>query len=228
MSGSILKLIACLAMLIDHMAAFLPGDFMDMKETLFTIGDKAITLRLIMHYIGRMAFPLFAFLITEGFTHTHDRKKYGINLFIFALISEIPWNLAHTGELFYGRQNVFFTLLLGYIGLCALDHYKNDYKKMTIALASLLGVSLLLRADYTCFGFGFIILLHLLKDRRMMAIIGCCMLPSRWIGGLAFIPILMYNGERGFAKAKWTKYAFYIFYPLHLLILYLVRTYILL
>ena len=142
MSGSILKLIACLAMLIDHMAAFLPGDFMDMKETLFTIGDKAITLRLIMHYIGRMAFPLFAFLITEGFTHTHDRKKYGINLFIFALISEIPWNLAHTGELFYGRQNVFFTLLLGYIGLCALDHYKNDYKKMTIALASLLGVSL--------------------------------------------------------------------------------------
>ena len=228
MSGSILKLIACLAMLIDHMAAFLPGDFMDMKETLFTIGDKAITLRLIMHYIGRMAFPLFAFLITEGFTHTHDRKKYGINLFIFALISEIPWNLAHTGELFYGRQNVFFTLLLGYIGLCALDHYKNDYKKMTIALASLLGVSLLLRADYTCFGFGFIILLHLLKDRRMMAIIGCCMLPSRWIGGLAFIPILMYNGERGFAKAKWTKYAFYIFYPLHLLILYLVRIYILL
>ena len=228
MSGSILKLIACLAMLIDHMAAFLPGDFMDMKETLFTIGDKAITLRLIMHYIGRMAFPLFAFLITEGFTHTHDRKKYGINLFIFALISEIPWNLAHTGELFYGRQNVFFTLLLGYIGLCALDHYKNDYKKMTIALASLLGVSLLLRADYTCFGFGFIILLHLLKDRRMMAIIGCCMLPSRWIGGLAFIPILMYNEERGFAKAKWTKYAFYIFYPLHLFVLYLVRTYILL
>lgn len=228
MSGSILKLIACLAMLIDHMAAFLPGDFMDMKETLFTIGDKTITLRLIMHYIGRMAFPLFAFLITEGFTHTHDRKKYGINLFLFALISEIPWNLAHTGELFYGRQNVFFTLLLGYIGLCALDHYKNDYKKITIALASLLGVSLLLRADYTCFGFGFIILLHLLKDRRMMAIIGCCMLPSRWIGGLAFIPILMYNGERGFAKAKWTKYAFYIFYPLHLLILYLVRTYILL
>ena len=228
MSGSILKLIACLAMLIDHMAAFLPGDFMDMQETLFTIGDKTITLRLIMHYIGRMAFPLFAFLITEGFTHTHDRKKYGINLFLFALISEIPWNLAHTGELFYGRQNVFFTLLLGYIGLCALDHYKNDYKKITIALASLLGVSLLLRADYTCFGFGFIILLHLLKDRRMMAIIGCCMLPSRWIGGLAFIPILMYNGERGFAKAKWTKYAFYIFYPLHLLILYLVRTYILL
>lgn len=228
MSGSILKLLACLAMLIDHMAAFLPGNFMDMKETLFMIGDKAISLRMIMHYIGRTAFPLFAFLITEGFTHTHDRKKYGINLFIFALISEIPWNLAHTGDLFYARQNVFFTLLLGYLGLCALEYYKDDYKKKIITLAGLLGVSLVLRADYTCFGFGFIILLYLLQDRRLMAILGCCMLPSRWIGGLAFIPILMYNGKRGFAKAKWTKYAFYIFYPLHLLVLYLVRTYILL
>jgi hypothetical protein len=127
MSGSILKLIACLAMLIDHMAAFLPGDFMDMKETLFMIGNKAISLRMLMHYIGRTAFPLFAFLITEGFTHTHDRKKYGINLFIFALISEIPWNLAHTGDLFYARQNVFFTLLLGYLGLCTLEYYKDDY-----------------------------------------------------------------------------------------------------
>lgn len=214
-------------MLIDHMAAFLPGGFMDMKETLFMIGNKAISLRMLMHYIGRTAFPLFAFLITEGFTHTHDRKKYGINLFIFALISEIPWNLAHTGDLFYARQNVFFTLLLGYLGLCTLEYYKDDYKKKIITLACLLGVSLVLRADYTCFGFGFIILLYLL-DRRMMAILGCCMLPSRWIGGLAFVPILMYNGERGFAKAKWIKYAFYIFYPLHLLVLYLVRTFILL
>lgn len=227
MSGSILKLIACLAMLIDHMAAFLPGDFMNMKETLFVIGNKAVSLRMIMHYIGRMAFPLFAFLITEGFTHTHDRKKYGINLLIFALISEIPWNLVHTGELFYSRQNVFFTLLIGYMGLCAIDLYKNDYKKSIITLACLLGVSLVLRADYTCFGFGFILLLYLLKDRYLMAILGCCMLPSRWIGGLAFIPILMYNGQRGFAKAKWTKYAFYIFYPLHLLALYLIRTYLL-
>ena len=228
MSGSILKLIACLAMLIDHMAAFLPGDFMNMKETLFMIGNKAVSLRMIMHFIGRIAFPLFAFLITEGFTHTHDRKKYGINLLIFALISELPWNLVHTGELFYSRQNVFFTLLLGYLGLCAIDLYKNDHKKSIITLACLLGVSLVLRADYTCFGFGFILLLYILKDRYMMAILGCCMLPSRWIGGLAFIPILMYNGQRGFAKAKWTKYAFYIFYPLHLLVLYLVRTFILL
>ena len=85
MSGSILKLIACIVMLIDHIAAFLPGDFMGMRETLFMIGDKAVTLRMLMHYIGRSAFPIFAFLITEGFIHTRDRKKYAINLLLFGL-----------------------------------------------------------------------------------------------------------------------------------------------
>lgn len=229
MSGSILKLIACIVMLIDHIAAFLPGDFMGMRETLFMIGDKAVTLRMLMHYIGRSAFPIFAFLITEGFIHTRDRKKYAINLLLFALISEIPWNLVHTGELFYARQNVFFTLLLGYLGLCSIEYFKENRKYQTYSLFILLLTSIFLRSDYGAFGFGFILLIYLLKERKvLMAIIGSCVLPSRWIGGVAFIPILMYNGERGFAKVKWTKYAFYIFYPLHLLALYLFRTYILL
>lgn len=229
MTGSILKLIACIAMLLDHMAAFLPGDFMGMKDTLFMIGDKAITMRLIMNSIGRIAFPIFAFLITEGFVHTHDRKNYGLRLLIFAFISEIPWNLARSGDLLYPRQNVFFTLLLGYLGLCMIEYFRNDRRKMAGALALLFLISLFLRADYGSFGFGFIILLYMLRDwKYIMAVTACCVLPSRWIGGAGFIPILMYNGKRGFSKGKWTKYAFYIFYPLHLLILYLIRTYILL
>ena len=229
MSGSTLKLIACIVMLIDHMAAFLPGDFIGMKETLFMIGDKAITLRMLMHYIGRTAFPIFAFLITEGFIHTKNRKRYAINLIIFALLSEIPWNLAHTGDLFYSRQNVFFTLLSGYLGICAYEHYRGNVRNQSIALLILLISSIIIRADYGAFGFGFILFLYLFRERKaLMGIIGSCILPSRWIGGMAFIPILMYNGKRGFAKAKWTKYVFYIFYPLHLMILYLVRTYVLL
>lgn len=228
MTGSILKLIACLAMLVDHMAAYLPGSFMGMTDILFTIGTKEVTLRMIMHAIGRCAFPIFAFLITEGYTHTRDRKKYGISLLLFALISEIPWNLAHCGELFYHRQNVFFTLLLGYIGICMLEKYRSEMKSLAISLAGLFVISILLRADYGAFGFGFILLLYILKDNRiLMAVIGSCILPSRWIGGMGFIPILLYNGKRGFAKGKRTKYAFYIFYPLHLMILYLLREYLL-
>lgn len=137
MTGSILKLIACIAMLLDHMAAFLPGDFMGMKDTLFMIGEKAVTMRLIMNSIGRIAFPIFAFLITEGFVHTHDRKNYGLRLLIFTFISEIPWNLARSGDLLYPRQNVFFTLLLGYLGLCMIEYFRNDRRKMAGALALL-------------------------------------------------------------------------------------------
>lgn len=222
-----MKLIACLAMLIDHIAAFLPGDFMDMNEILFTIGEKGITLRRLFHYIGRTAFPLFAFLITEGAVHTSDRKRYGINLLIFAIISEIPWNLVHCGEITHYRQNVFFTLLLGYAGICVIDRFKADLKKTGTYLLGLLIISILFRADYGCFGFGYIIMLYMLRERKViMSIAGACVLPSRWIGGTAFIPIMLYNGKRGFAKHKWAKYAFYAFYPLHLLFLYYLRVYL--
>lgn len=215
-------------MLLDHIAAFLPGSFLGMNESLFMLGDKAITLKLIFHYIGRTAFPIFAFLITEGYTHTHDRKKYGISLLMFALISEIPWNLARSGEILFGRQNVFFTLFLGYVGICILERYREDIKKCSTLLAALFLISIVLRADYGCFGFGFIMLIHLLKNRKvLMSIIGTCVLPSRWIGGTAFIPILLYNGKRGFAKGKFAKYAFYAFYPVHLLLLYLLRVFLL-
>ena len=229
MSGSILKLIACIAMLIDHTAAFLPGDFMKMNETLFMLGERAITLRFIMHSIGRIAFPIFVFLLTEGFIHTRDRKKYAINLLLFALISEIPWNLARSGDFIHIRQNIFFTLLLGYLGIWAIEHFKQNKQRQLTALAILFAVSFILRADYGAFGFGFILLIYLLRENKiLMAILATCMHPSRWIAGLAFIPIMMYNGERGFAKGKWAKYAFYTFYPLHLIALYLFRTYYLL
>ena len=227
MSGSILKLIACLAMLLDHIAAFLPGDYLYMNETLFMAGDKTITLRMLFHYIGRTAFPLFAFLITEGFIHTGNRKRYAINLLLFALISEIPWNLVRCGELIYHRQNVFFTLFLVYAGLCAIDCFRESISKTGLSLLGLLVASILLKADYGCFGYGFIILLYMLREKKViMGIVGACVLPSRWIGGMAFIPILMYNGKRGFAKSNWVKYAFYAFYPVHLIIIYIIRTFL--
>lgn len=211
-------------MLLDHIAAFMPDVFTDFSDPIINIGHKAITLRMLLHYIGRTAFPIFAFLITEGFIHTRDRKRYAINLLLFALISEIPWNLIHCNEIFYPRQNVFFTLLLGYLGIYAIELFKDDKRKVAIATVLLFLTSIILRADYGCFGFGFILLIYLLRERKLlMAIIGSCVLPSRWIGGAAFIPILLYNGKRGFAKGKWIKYAFYIFYPLHLFLIYLFR-----
>ena len=94
-------------------------------------------------------------------------------------------------------------------------------------LASLLGLlvaSVLLKVDYGCSGYGFILMLYVLRENKILqAVIGSCMLSSRWQAGLAFIPISMYNGQRGFVKGPLAKYAFYLFYPLHLLLIYWLR-----
>lgn len=221
LSGSHLKLLAVLSMLADHLAVFYWYDMPWCQTALFSIGQHAVTPYMLLRMVGRIAFPLFAFLIVEGFLHTRSRKRYGINLAVFAILSEIPWNLVHTGTLLCPRQNVFFTLLLGYLGLCAIEYFKGRKGTMVAALLGLFAVSYFLRADYGCFGYGFILLLYALREQRILqAVIGCCVLPSRWIAGLAFIPINMYNGERGFVRGPIWKYAFYLFYPLHLLVIW--------
>ena len=226
-SGSWLKIIAVTTMLIDHLAAFYWGKMAPFQEVWFTIGHHSVTPYLILRLIGRIAFPIFAFLIVEGFLHTHDRKRYGLNLLLFAFLSEIPFNLVHSGTWHYPVQNVFFTLFLGYLGLCAIEYYKDDGKRLLAALVGLLALSVLLRSDYGCSGYGFILLLYALrKNKILQAIIGSCVLWTRWVAGLAFIPINMYNGKRGFVKGPVAKYFFYLFYPLHLLIIYYLRKFL--
>lgn len=221
LTGSHLKLLAVLLMGIDHVAGFLLREVESVTEVLFTVGHREVTLYFLMRFVGRWAFPLFAFLIVEGFLHTHDRLKYGRNLLLFALLSEIPWNLVHSHTFFYPSQNVFFTLFIGYIGLCAIERFRGENLKLGASLISLLVISVFLRADYGCSGYGFILLMYVLRKwKLLMSVIGSCILPSRWMAGFAFIPICMYNGRRGFVKGSVAKYAFYLFYPLHLLLLY--------
>lgn len=225
LSGSWLKLIACMSMLVDHTAGQI-FRWMDWPYSVFfQIGHFEITPYYIMRgVIGRWAFPLFAFLIVEGFLHTHDRKRYGMNLFVFALISEIPCNLIHANKLYWSGQNVFFTLLLGYLGLCAIERYRDDIKQLAKYLIPFFLLSLVLRADYGCVGFCFILLIYLLRENKLlMTIIGTGAMSSTIFSGLAFIPIWFYNGERGFVRGKVWKYAFYWFYPVHLLVIYYIK-----
>lgn len=225
MSGSGLKLLAVVSMLVDHLAFFLWRNDSWAMTHLFNIGHRWITPYFLMRCFGRLAFPLFAFLIVEGFVYTRSRKRYGLNLGIFALISEIPWNLVYNGSWHFIGQNVIFTLLFGFLGLCAIEYYKEDIRKMAIALLGLLAVTIVFRADYGCIGYGFILLLYILRDNLLIkAVIGSCVLPQRWIAGAAFIPISMYNGKRGFIKGTFGKYCFYAFYPVHLLMIYLITT----
>ena len=223
-SGSGLKLLAVITMLIDHLSFFVLRIYPAMWEPLLTIGHRQLTPCLLMQIVGRLAFPIFAFLIVEGYQHTHDRWRYGRNLLVFALLSEIPWNLVHTGTWHCSVQNVFFTLFLGYLGICVIESQRLDLQRRALALLGLLVTSIVLRADYGCSGFGFILMLHMLRGSRLLqAVIGSCMLGSRWLAGLAFIPISMYNGRRGFIQGNLWKYAFYAFYPVHLLVIYLIQ-----
>ncbi|MBO4750438.1 MAG: TraX protein [Lachnospiraceae bacterium] len=223
LSGSVLKVFAVASMVIDHIASILIFD--DTWKLDMTV-EQVNHLYAVMRLIGRLAFPLYAFLLVEGFTLTKNRKKYGIRLSIFALLSEIPWDLSHFHSFFYLRgQNVIFTLLLGFLGLCVLEDLEKKHdKKDVLYLLGLLFASILLNADFGWSGFGFILLLWVLRKLPIhRAIIGSCFLHSGWRAGLAFIPICLYNGKRGFIKAKWLKLLFYAIYPLHLLILYLIK-----
>ena len=222
LSGSELKLIAVISMLIDHYAAvFLLND----PAVLFTAFGHSLTLYEFMRGVGRLAFPIFAFLIVEGYIHTHDRKQYGISLALFALLSEIPWDLLHTNRCFViSSQNVFFTLFLGYLAICMLERYRDRPHYQAAWLIGLLVVSVFLHADYGCSGYCFILFMYVMRERELIrAVIGCGFLSSRWKAGLAYIPIALYNGQRGFIRGKVAKYCFYLIYPVHILILYLLR-----
>lgn len=218
LSGSMLKTIALLTMLIDHTAFAL---LRDVSINIITIGTHTLSLYTLMRMIGRLAFPIYCFLLVEGYRHTKSFRKYALNLFIFALIAEIPWNLIHVNSLIYiHSQNVFFTLFLGLVGIYAVDTIDVLWKKAT-ALIALLLVSILLHADYGCGGFSFIVLLYLLKDNCLyQAIAGAGILGQ--YAACAFIPISLYNGKRGYIKG-YSKYIFYILYPAHMMVLWYLR-----
>ena len=223
LNGSVLKLLAVILMLIDHTGAVIVSRCP--QVVLFTLLGKSFTLYKLMRLVGRMAFPLFAFLLVEGFLHTHDRRRYALRLGIFALLSEVPFDLAiHGKALIWTYQNVFITLCLGMLGLWALEQFRGQGGKLLLSLLGLFLVALFSRCDYGVKGYGFVLLLYLLRERPIpRAIIGAGYLSSTWQAGLAFVPIAFYNGERGFIRGRLLQYAFYLFYPLHLLLLYLLK-----
>ena len=223
LSGSALKMIAIITMFIDHYGAhYLRGKQFAMN-TLFLFAGNQYSLYRISRDIGRIAFPIFVFLIAEGCMHTHNKLLYARNLFFFALISEIPWNYIHSGNLRYAKQNVYFTLLLGYLGMCVIDYYHENQALQFTGLAVLLAISYYLNADYGWKGYIFCLIMYLLRyEGAAQAVVGSCWLYFEWKACFAFLPINAYNGKRGFIKGR-IKYLFYAFYPVHLMILGLVK-----
>ena len=160
--GSTIKLIAIIAMFIDHTAAvILERMMMRAGYMLATISPDSLSSwigghrllyasYMIMRLIGRFGFPIFCFLLVEGFLHTHNRTKYALRLFLFALISEIPFDFAFRGNWFYSDyQNVFFTLFIGLLALCAFSFFQKWLERIN---GGAFGI-LCLAAGMICTGF---------------------------------------------------------------------------
>ena len=217
--GEDLKLWAMWSMLIDHAGAVLIENTSLYQITGFRM--LAVACRL----IGRISFPLICFLLIEGFCHTEDRRKYLMRMGCFALISEIPFDLAFFGKLDLQRQNVFFTLFTGILLLYALEktetlEHSPLIRSFMMAAAILAGCAAATagRFDYSYMGILLIAALYLFrKDRKKQCIAGAVLSLYELTAALAFILVGKYNGEKG--DGRLPRNWFYIFYPLHLLVL---------
>ncbi len=199
--------------------------------------------------IGRLAFPLYAFMLVEGYFHTRDLKKYVRRLFLFALLSEIPFNLAMGSRLFYPiHQNVLWSFLIS----VALIHWNQRVREQALWKRLLVGiltlcigyvVGLITFVDYYHAGILMVLTFYFFRGRKWWQFVAqlLCLwyINLEMLGGysyevqigdqtyflvrqgfalLSLIPILLYRGKQGY-HSKALQYFYYSFYPLHLLIL---------
>lgn len=239
-SGSSLKIIAVFTMLVDHFAAGVLGRYLSIAGLGSLDAENAAMVQqwlqqhadlygiyMGMRMVGRIAFPIYCFLLVEGFEHTSSRMKYAMRLLAFAVISELPFDLLFKGRVLeFGYQNVFFTLFLGLAAMIGMDLVKEKFGSsqvlMTlldvVVIAACMMAAKFLRTDYAAIGVVCIVVIYLSRKKKALQIgAGCLVFLWEITAPLAFIPIAFYNGKRGWNL----KYFFYLFYPVHLLLLYL-------
>lgn len=207
-----LKILALLTMLIDHIGfAFYPDN-------------------IVLRIIGRTSFILYAFLLVEGFMFTSNVNKYILRLLAFGLLSEVPYDLLFTNGLGVEKQNVFFTLALAIHGLNSLKSFVHNHFSTLFVVSIHCLIAELLRLDYGSYGILVMFAFYFFREsyqKKIVAVEGLSVLFSVLLNSviqifafLAFIPIFYYNG----AKGKYiNKYLFYLFYPVHLLIIFLIK-----
>ena len=223
-----LKMIACGAMLLSHLAQ---------SGLMYQLGyTKSADLFML---IGRISMPLFCFMAVQGICLSKNREKYLQRLLIFAFISEIPFDLANADSAFFiYSQNVFFSLFLGVFMVYLWEKIKisefNRILKLAFSIAVFLGIYFLAEffmTDYDSRAIVAIGLLFMGKESRILtalAILVGFAFEARIGGDYLSIPymvylsiplILLYNGRRG----TYNKWYFYVFYPVHLIVIYLLK-----
>lgn len=230
-SADAFKLIAAVAMIVDHAAFgllhyYLTKYYMDILPQTYTNLNKLYEYS---RYFGRIAFPIFCFFLVEGFIRTSNVKKYAIRLFIFALISEIPFDLSQYRIVYYSNhQNVLFTMFLGLIMLIIIRALPQiapgistvlNYVCTLCIVAAFCEIAFLIHCDYSYKGIILIALLYLFRtyDPFNLLIAGAFISYEKF-APISFALLYFYDNSR---KPR-LKYFFYLFYPAHLLLIYFV------
>ncbi len=249
MTQSTLKLLAMLFMLCDHFAKVVLST--DVLQTFLGIeGNEQLMIAL--ETVGRIAFPMFAWFVAEGCRKTHNFPKYLGRMAIFAVLSEVPFQYcfyaAGKNGLTLGGHNVMFTMLLAAVGIDGAKRLKAHGVSKVVSgyipcIAVVLGWAL--QTDYNGWGVALILMLYYLPEKKHKLILLACWMTVfmlfwhgwdgstfrwlhaggtslllMWLGGMFSVPILAtYNGQRG-RRIKWL---FYVFYPVHLAVLYGIR-----
>ena len=215
-----LKIIALISMLTDHLAVCF-------AELLPEWGYN------VMRSVGRLAFPIFCFLIVEGFEKTSSRLKYCLRLLVFALISEVPYDmLMHRAWFYPYGNNIMFTLMLTVLVLWIVDVLQKKgtpgiIAALSIAIAAGVAAYFLhLEYSWKCIAIAMLFYVAKNDDAVKYAGTACILLINTTITGLnavfALSLIYLYNGKKG----KTQKYFFYIFYPVHILALGIVKCFL--
>ena len=191
-SGSTLKMIAIVTMLIDHIGAAVLARLLmvnglgelDQTNTdaimqWLSANGALYGMYTVMRMIGRVAFPIFCFLLVEGFLHTHDVKKYAMRLGLFALISEIPFDLMYGGTWFYPvHQNVIWTFILGLLGIHIMETVRKKKKTpvfvLTAILVTIAGglLGTLTMVDYYGIGVLTVFIFYFFRGRKWWCLLG--------------------------------------------------------
>ena len=225
-SGAQLKYIAFLSMLIDHVNKALMYPLLTENGFLRYVSD-------VFDILGRVAFPIFMFFLVEGFFKTGNRFKYLLNLIVFGIISEIPFDLFQSAVLFQpNSNNVMFTLALALVMIWVIDELKVPksyiippvlwFPVSIIIVITVCLLSMIWGLDYEYHGILIAYFFYIFRNNPILSIIGgyLSIFKTPW-ALLGFGLTLTYNGKRG----KQNKILNYLFYPVHLLILGLLRLY---
>ena len=223
MNRNMLKYIAVVAMIIDHCALVFVGM------------DKPLGVA--MRVVGRLTAPIMCYFLVEGFLHTRSKKKYGLRLFAFALISQIPYIYLVKGYFCVMKLNMIFTLFFCFMILLCIEKIASISLKFICVLGF---CYICYYCDWGTIAPLWILVFYIFKDdRKKMAtfyvatcifwVVRSCSVAvsggDMWHSGLwqagsfMALPVIMaYNGENG-KSSKFSKWFFYWFYPVHLMIL---------